>query len=382
MWPAMRARTGPASDGSEAHRAVHESRAEPVHVEAHVHLGGRLVPRVEVLAEDDEQRLALDAVHVALELLLRAAARDPRKDTVRTLDRGPLLRKVGAVHARHRRREVNRLLALDVRGDLLHGDGVQVVGACELGLLRLLEEEQLVQPRAPVVLHLPWVEAGTLAPLDHGVDVERDRVRLELTHARVLGVGEVELRPRDLRVPAHLAVAAHGEGWHGGQLRGGSGWQRRRHKLAVRLEELELFGRLGRGHVDDEHVLVDEVGEVEQQRVPKYAQLVPLRHELDALRVRAARPHLNRVLERGHRRAEDEVLLPLLRHLDARQHLVLSRAVGDHNAPLDVGTGRYHLVDFASLRYHEVCRLYRLLGEEFVQPLLVLFVDARGRVVD
>ena len=154
MWPAMRARTGPASDGSEAHRAVHESRAEPVHVEAHVHLGGRLVPRVEVLAEDDEQRLALDAVHVALELLLRAAARDPRKDTVRTLDRGPLLRKVGAVHARHRRREVNRLLALDVRGDLLHGDGVQVVGACELGLLRLLEEEQLVQPRAPVGLHL------------------------------------------------------------------------------------------------------------------------------------------------------------------------------------------------------------------------------------
>ena len=84
---------------------------------------------------------------------------------------------------------------------------------------------------------------------------------------------------------------------------------------------MEVRGRLGRRDVDDEHVLVDEVGEVEEQRVPEDAQLVPLRHELDALRVRAARPHLDRVLERGHRRAEDEVLLPLLRHLDAQQHL-------------------------------------------------------------
>ena len=52
------------------HRAVHEARREPVDVEAHVHPGARRVLRVEALAEDEHQRLALDPVHVALVLLL------------------------------------------------------------------------------------------------------------------------------------------------------------------------------------------------------------------------------------------------------------------------------------------------------------------------
>ena len=104
---------------------------------------------------DDERRLALDAVHVALELLLRAAAGGvPREDAVGALHGGALLREVGAVHARHGRGEVERLLALDEGGHLLHGDGVEVIGPSELGLLRLLQVQQLVQPRAPVGLHL------------------------------------------------------------------------------------------------------------------------------------------------------------------------------------------------------------------------------------
>ena len=109
--------------------------------------------------------------------------------------------------------------------------------------------------------------------------------------------------------------------------------------------------------------------------VPEDAQLVPLGHELDALRVRAARAHLDRILGRGHRRAEHEVALPLMRHLDAAQHLVLRRAVGDHNPPLDLGARRDHLVDLARLRDQEVCRLDRLLGEQLVQPLLVAIVE-------
>mmetsp|Transcript_30726 Transcript_30726/g.78409 ORF Transcript_30726/g.78409 Transcript_30726/m.78409 type:complete len:338 (+) Transcript_30726:1550-2563(+) len=319
-------------------------------------------------------------MHVALVLLLRAAARDPREDLVRLLDGGALLREVGAVHARHGRGEEDALLALNVGGHLLHGHGTQVVGPGELGLLRLLEEEELVQPRAPVGLYLPRVEARALAPLDHGVDVGRHRVGLELARAGVLGVGEVELRPLDPRI--HLAVAAHGEGGHHAQLRGGGVGQRRPHELALRLEQLQVFGRLGRRDVDDEHVLVDEVGEVEQQRVPEDAQLVPLGHELDALRVRAARAHLDRILGRGHRRAEHEVALPLMRHLDAAQHLVLRRAVGDHNPPLDVGARRDHLVDLARLRDQEVCRLDRLLGEQLVQPLLVAIVECLLRAVE
>mmetsp|Transcript_21501 Transcript_21501/g.67617 ORF Transcript_21501/g.67617 Transcript_21501/m.67617 type:complete len:271 (+) Transcript_21501:1942-2754(+) len=257
---------------------------------------------MEPAAKQQQQRFALHVVHVPLPLLARGGGQ-PGVDFVCALDGRALLGQVGAPDAGERLLgDDHHRICVQVVGHGLNLDAHHVVVPSQLPLLGLLEPQQLVQPGAVVVLGLPRVEVGRTPPLDRVDNVGGQRVLFERKLAVVLTEAGQQLCTRQ------LAVAAL---WYGGD-DVDAGWAvgprqrtRRRHGRGQRRQR-RWEGLAGVRDGDDDLVLQDPRGEVEDERRAEGANASGLGGKADALGVRVVLEELQRLAGLGQRRLEHE----------------------------------------------------------------------------